>query len=645
MLSDPETRAQLSGAFELKLMIQCGEITQEELNERLMAKREVIVAPPLVTAPGTDVLVNKPASDTGGTTQSETSIRAVGNHIVAAWNDAGEGFGANGFSGFGFSSDGGATWKDGGPFPNGPGPDRNSGDPSLAYSVRDGAFYYAALSTKGLSMWKSTDNGQTFQYVGPIHVGNGDDKELIEVDNSPSSPFFGRIYCGWTNFSLGADRMVVSFSNDGGATWSAPVSLPGSGTSGQGMWPAVAPNGHVFFAFLQRSFSIGGLQSQRIYKSVNGGASWTAMTNIASNQKRPENVTASTRCFRQALNGDIRNLSSPQICITPFANASAGYIIHATYPYDSDGGGADESNVFYRKSKDGGVTWSGQKKLNKDGTKTDQWYPAIGCNCEGVIAVSWYDRRHDTTNNLNFDRYVVCSLDNGKTWGPNTRVSDVSSPVSINNPHFDGLSRCYHGDYDQTAVDHEKVHMIWSDDRRVTGTGPNPDVYYDFKMHNGPFDPVVGTWRGTHKLDGKLGGGTLATRDLHLYCEGTFGRHIGDFTLNIIDSSTRLTQGAWNRRSGTANKRIRVGSTEIDNADFNEAYAYTNFKLKGLGLNEFKAHFVNTFFGPPPTGHIAGIISGSRISNDPQVSATLIGDGMAEVVDVSKETASGSSVE
>lgn len=58
-------------------------------------------------------------------------------------------------------------------------------------------------------------------------------------------------------------------------------------------------------------------------------------------------------------------------------------------------------------------------------------------------------------------------------------MSDVSSPVSQNNPHFDGLALCYHGDYDQVAIDADTAYIIWSDDRRVTATGPNPDIYFD----------------------------------------------------------------------------------------------------------------------------------------------------------------------
>jgi len=201
LLSNPAMREQLSSALETKLMMLCGEITQAEVHQR----QTTIIDDAVVDDPGLDIRVNDPALDVGGTTQSETSVVAVDSTVCAAFNDSGEGFRTsvfNGLSGFGFSNDGGLTFIDGGPFPNGPGPDRNFGDPSLAFSVRDNAFYYAALSTVGLSLWKSTDNCQSFRYVGRIHAGGGDDKELMAIDNNPTSPFYGRIYVGWTNFAL-----------------------------------------------------------------------------------------------------------------------------------------------------------------------------------------------------------------------------------------------------------------------------------------------------------------------------------------------------------------------------------------------------------------------------------------------------------
>jgi len=476
LLKDPVTRAQFSGALEIKLMQLCGEITQEELSWRV---EEIHDEGPIETgAPDANSLVNDPGLDVGGTTQSETSIVAIGETLCAAWNDSGEGFGANGFSGFGVSLDGGLTFSDGGAFPTGPGGDKNFGDPSLAFRVSEGAFYYAALSELGLSLWKSTNNCQSFVYVGPIHIGSLDDKELIAADNAVSSPYFGRIHVGWTDFSRTFDRNLTSYSDDGGSSWSSPVALQGTGNTGQGMSPAVAPNGEVYFALTDLALEIGELQNQLIYKSIDGGESWTRMTDIGSNQLRPENIANSAACGRQALSARIRNLSSPQIAIHPDPAASVGYVIHAVYPYDSDGVGPDESNVFYRRSTDGAMTWSSEIQLNDDATVTDQWFPAIAVSDNGNVAVSWYDRRLDPTFNVTFDRFAVVSEDGGLTWGDNVRVSDVSSGVSQNLPHFDALAPCYHGDYDQLAIESGTAHILWSDDRRLTSSGPNPDVYH-----------------------------------------------------------------------------------------------------------------------------------------------------------------------
>jgi hypothetical protein len=490
LLDQPFVRRRMSGAYETHLLQTCGRTLKRSVSGKqapgarasAAAQGEPLPRPSAAAldAGNIDILVNDPSLDQGGTTQSETTIVAHGNVVCAAWNDAGEGFGANGFSGFGVSNDGGKTFRDGGPFPSSSG-DVNFGDPSLAYSERDQAFYYAALSALGLSLWRSSDDCQSFVYVGPIHQGFGDDKELIAVDNSPESPHFGRIYMGWTDFAQAFDANAVTFSDDGGGSWSPEANLVGSGNSGQGMWPAIAPNGDVYFALANLAFEIGGLQDQWIYKGVEveGGLTWEKQPDIASGLLAPEDVQATANCGRPALNGDIRNLSSPQIAIHTDPSAPAGYVIDAVYPYDSDGAGPDHSNVFYRRSVDAAQTWSPELQLNDDGTSTDQWFPALGADATGTLAASWYDRRLDPESNFTFDRFVSYSTDGGFTWTPNERLSDTSSSVAQTNPNFDGLATCYHGDYDQVSVQNGLAHVFWSDDRRITESGPNPDVYYD----------------------------------------------------------------------------------------------------------------------------------------------------------------------
>jgi hypothetical protein len=96
----------MSSDLESKLLSLCG---------RLPPDRPVV--PPSQEAPprgtfkaavaGANLPISDPSLDIGGTTQSETTTAVAGQVVCAAWNDAGEGFGLNGFSGFGFSLDGG----------------------------------------------------------------------------------------------------------------------------------------------------------------------------------------------------------------------------------------------------------------------------------------------------------------------------------------------------------------------------------------------------------------------------------------------------------------------------------------------------------------------------------------------------------
>lgn len=580
LLDDPKLRGRLSTGLERKLLVTCGraprtaQLTPQKSSEKLGKNPNLPRAAKLSLAPGSDIPVSDPSLDTGGSTQSETSVVAVGNVVCAAWNDAGEGFGANGFSGFGYSLDGGQTFKDGGPFVSNV--DTNFGDPSLAYSVRDQAFYYAALSSAGLSLWRSTDSCQSFQYVGVIHSGFADDKELITVDNTATSPHFGRIYIGWTAFGEGNDINVASYSDDGGVVWSPIAHFPGSGGNGQGVWPAVAPNGDVYMAFVFQDFEVGGHQDQWIYKSTDGGNTWVKGADIGTDQLRPEDDQDSFDCGRQALGAHIRNLSSPQIVITADGAAPAGYVIHAVYPYDSDGDGPDHSNVFYRHSVDGGASWSDEVRLNDDTTNNDQFVPAIGASEDGILAVAFYDRRLDPNNTL-IDRYLTISTDGGNTWTPNERISDVSAPVAQTLPNFDGLAECYHGDYDQIAVSGNVAHIVWSDDRRATASGPNPDIYYDQFIVN----PHLGRLSATQAAVSCSSSIGFALSDIDLAGSGTYAIALtattGDSeTLVLSEDSTKPGKfsGSINTTSNPAvagNGALEIVDQAIITATYEDA--------------------------------------------------------------------------
>src|SRR5262249_11363584 len=105
------------------------------------------MVPSTIASVGANVRLNNTAGDAANTTNAETAIAAHGAQLVSGWND-GLNFGISpGNSGYAYSSNGGATWTDGGvpPVPSGSSA-RYEGDPSMTVD-NAGNFYYANLYT------------------------------------------------------------------------------------------------------------------------------------------------------------------------------------------------------------------------------------------------------------------------------------------------------------------------------------------------------------------------------------------------------------------------------------------------------------------------------------------------------------------
>ncbi len=109
-----------------------------------------------------DALVNNNTGSTGTAnfTQSETSIVAFGSNVLIGFNDSGSFTGgANKFTGFSYSTDGGTTFIDGGTLPTNSGGD--AGDPVLARNETTGRIYFSTLgfSISTIRVFRSDDNG------------------------------------------------------------------------------------------------------------------------------------------------------------------------------------------------------------------------------------------------------------------------------------------------------------------------------------------------------------------------------------------------------------------------------------------------------------------------------------------------------
>ena len=451
LLDDPKARPIMDGLLPY-LLRECG-----RAHELGGVSNESSGADSSEQLVGTDVPISDPSGDTGSLTQSETSmaVNPTTGTICAAHNDSYHGITeGNGFSGFARSTDGGATFVDQGAI----GPN-NSGDPSLVWRQVDGKFYYAALSNGGLAVWRSDDDCQSFTFVATIVNTGQDDKELMAVDNNMGGMYYGRLYVVWTNFSAGG--IFATFSDDAGVTWSTGQRISSVTGGVQGAWPVVAPNGDVYAAWVRFG---SGTVTMDVARSTNGGVNWNLVTSPAANLAGPEDAAATGFCGRDALNGNIRYLPSPQIAVGPNGD------VHIVYSYDPDGAGPDTVDVFYRRSTDSGATWQPEIRVNDDATTTDQFYPTLSVGESNIVSVGFYDRRNDTANNLLYEYFQATSPDGGVTWLDNVKVSDVQSSVVLDG----GLAACYHGDYDTHIQIAGAAIMQWSDDRNG-----NADTFSD----------------------------------------------------------------------------------------------------------------------------------------------------------------------
>ena len=410
-------------------------------------------------------------------TQSETSVLAFGNHVVIGFNDAGSNAGgANKFTGWSYSSDGGATFTDGGTLPNTANGD--AGDPVLARNDVTGRIYYSTLqfSGAGIQMWRSDDNAVS--WLPPVQAAPGktgfQDKQWHTVDNFAGSGQ-GNVYLIVRDF--GSPGGIFFFrSTDNGATFGPNGGTLIAGTAGgnvQGAFVTVSPD-HSVHAF----YFDDGTNEIKVRKSTDQGVTFSAPVTIVSGLPAATNGNLNLLGIRQgtAVASTFRTNAFPHAAVNPVSG-------HIYLTYNNDVAGADKGDVFMVQSTDGGATWSAPLRVNDDATTTDQWQPTIAVMPDGLqVGVFYYSRQEDAVDNNLFKYYGRIARINGATlnWAPSFAVSDVASL-----PEFgrDGaVNTVYMGDYDQTATTPGIFHVVWADNRDDLPSGSprkDPNVYYE----------------------------------------------------------------------------------------------------------------------------------------------------------------------
>ena len=359
-----------------------------------------------------------------------------------------------------FSSNGGATWGQtslslvtGDSFHSDPTVDWTSD--GTAWSTTIGI--NSAGTVLNMRAYKSTDGGATWTFDATFSGSlTNNDKQMIWVDHSATSPFKDNIYAIW---HAGAPAEVARRTGPGGS-WQTPIQVSGSETTGTAIGDDIKTNsaGDVFAFFPDT-----GSRRLNVAKSTNGGVSFGT----------PVRIATGFGSFQYAIPADASRQPLIYISGGAYKTSTKNNVYAAWNDLSGDSGCTSgsgpgtnaastcKSRIFFARSTDGGATWSAPVKVNNQSGLNDQfnqWLVVDETN--GKIALMYYDTVGDSTRK-SVNVYYQSSTDDGVTWSTPFKVTTAST----NETTTGADSGNQYGDYNSLSGYNGTFFPSWTDRR------------------------------------------------------------------------------------------------------------------------------------------------------------------------------------
>ncbi len=390
------------------------------------------------------------------------------------------------------------------------------GDPGVAYSRRDNAFYisqlcfFRALPFSEVQVYKSVDGGATwtpgrqaaraasnFDYsTGEVDPSIFNDKELIAVDNAPSSPHYGRIYVTYTKFHIQPDGFSdycpiqlsytdsIPTENPVLSTWSHTAVQPdnpggdGTGSSAnQFSDPVVQRDGTLDVGFVSENCNNSFDPHLLFQRSTDGGQ--TFLPNAVQIDKAGQYAD-----FDDGTGSDtippthFRAPNTPSLAYSP----QTGKLL---FVYQNNiNRPISKADISYQTSSNGGMNWSDAQFLSTSSSGqpavNDQFFPWAASDENGRFYVIWFDRRLDPAN---------VRINTWQAVSSNDAASFASSKISSTDwdPNLGFFtSGAFLGASTGLAASTEAVYAVWTDGRDnaigQTGLGET-DIFTKFQKN------------------------------------------------------------------------------------------------------------------------------------------------------------------
>jgi hypothetical protein len=391
----------------------------------------------------------------------------------------------------------------------------NGGDPGVAYSRRDHAFYltqlcfFRALPYSEVQLYKSVDNGKTwtpgreaaraasnFDYTnGTVDDSIFNDKELVAVDNTPTSPHYGRVYVTYTKFHLlpsgFSDYCPVQLSYTDTVPTSNPslttfhhtaIQPDAPGANGVGSSanqysdPQVEKSGALDVGFVSEDCNDSFDPHLLFQKSTDGGNTFLAHAVRIDKAGQYKD-------FKDAAKDDtipptaFRAPNTTSLAYSP----RTGTLL---YVYQNNiNRPTSKADITYQLSRDGGLHWTDAKFLSTTTGNTpapnDQFFPWAAADENGTFQVIWFDRRLDPAD-VRINTWQAMSSNDGQSFASGRISTQDWNP---NRGFF--TSGAFIGDYNGLAASTQAVYPVWTDGRNnainTTGIGET-DIFTNVEL-------------------------------------------------------------------------------------------------------------------------------------------------------------------
>ena len=323
---------------------------------------------------------------------------------------------------------------------------KQQNDPEIEVA-NDGTIYAAWLDefNPGVKFLKSSNRGQTWStpisFTGKGKKPAWSDKPILAI-----SPNGQHVYIAFNS----SDSYVVA-SHNFGASFSVPVKTNNDTRYWFHNGGAVAPNGDVYFSAADFSQDYTGDSNVNVLKSTNGGANWTTSQVDTSKEMPP--CSWSAGCYFGFL--------GPSIAL---AIDGAGRIVIAYHAGDTAGA----SQKMYVRTSTDGTSWTARQEVSNGSSTVNNAFPAIASTTvNGDFRVTWQDDRNGSTNAWN--TWYRRSTNGGTSWSAAIRISDLGSGAPYKSAN--GYKFPY-GDYFEIATDSTgRNHIIWGEGDSYNGPG------------------------------------------------------------------------------------------------------------------------------------------------------------------------------